>query len=227
VARIRTIKPEFWVDEKVVECSAFARLLFIGLWNFADDDGRMEYREKKIKMQIFPSDTLDISELIGELRRENLIEVYTVDNKQYLQICGFCKHQKVDKRSASKHPSPPDPADFPRVPPTEGIKEGKGKDTLPNGKDAPASDEKKGAFDLAVSYLTNYGKSEQQTRTLVGKWLRDGNTGYRIENAIRSAQVAATPDPVPYIERILRGPGKALSESDGNQIDKIFQEAGA
>ena len=30
MARIRTIKPDFWTDEKVVELSAFARLLFIG-----------------------------------------------------------------------------------------------------------------------------------------------------------------------------------------------------
>jgi len=118
VARIRTIKPEIWVDEKLVECSFAARLLFIGLLNFADDDGRMEYRPKKIKMQIFPADDVDISGLLGEIRREKLVIVYEVDNKEYLQIKGFQKHQKVDKRSKSKHPAPeesrripPNPAD--------------------------------------------------------------------------------------------------------------------
>ena len=30
--RIRTIKPEFWTDEKIIELSLPARLLFIGLW---------------------------------------------------------------------------------------------------------------------------------------------------------------------------------------------------
>ena len=40
--RIRTIKPEFWTDEKVGECSIPARLLFIATWNIADDRGNLE-----------------------------------------------------------------------------------------------------------------------------------------------------------------------------------------
>ena len=39
MARIRTIKPEFWSDEKVGGLPLACRLLFIGLWNFADDYG--------------------------------------------------------------------------------------------------------------------------------------------------------------------------------------------
>jgi hypothetical protein len=95
MARIRSIKPDFWTDEKVVELSAFARLLFIGLWNFADDDGRMVYSPKKIKMQIFPADTVDISELIGEITSQELIAVYTISAVAYVQIAHFSKHQKI------------------------------------------------------------------------------------------------------------------------------------
>lgn len=125
MARIRSIKPEFWTDEKVVELSAFARLLFIGLWNFADDEGRMVCSPKRIKMQIFPSDSVDCSALLGEIRGESLIELYVVDGQEYLQINGFTKHQKVDKRTPSKLPPPPDHhPESPRVVPTEGIKEG-------------------------------------------------------------------------------------------------------
>jgi len=120
MARIRTIKPDFWTDEKVVEISAFARLLFIGLWNFADDDGRMQYSPKKIKMQIFPADSLDISELFGEIRSNSLIDIYVVDNIEYLEIRNFYKHQKIDKRTASKHPKNPNPTELPRIPTTEG-----------------------------------------------------------------------------------------------------------
>ncbi|MCS5946284.1 hypothetical protein LNP25_19480 [Klebsiella variicola subsp. variicola] len=53
MARIRTVKPEFWTDEKVVECSIPARLLFIGLFNFANDMGCLERSPKRLKMQIF------------------------------------------------------------------------------------------------------------------------------------------------------------------------------
>ena len=59
MARIRTVKPEFWTDEKVVECSIPARLLFIGLFNFANDMGCLERSPKRLKMQIFPADALD------------------------------------------------------------------------------------------------------------------------------------------------------------------------
>lgn len=133
MARIRTIKPEFWTDEKVVELSAFARLLFIGLWNFCDDDGRMVYSPKRIKMQIFPSDSVDCSALFGEIERVSLASIYEVDGTTYLQINGFAKHQKIDKRSASKLPTPPNPAESRRISSDpadgrEGIKEGNGRE---------------------------------------------------------------------------------------------------
>lgn len=141
MARIRTIKPEFWTDEKIVELSFPARLLFIGLWNFADDEGRLVYSPKRLKMQIFPADDLDISELFGEIRGKKLAAVYQVDNTEYLQVSGFSKHQKIDRRSPSKlpPPPPPSPADSPRIVPTEGKgKEGKGKEppsvVSPQGK---------------------------------------------------------------------------------------------
>ena len=40
--RIRTIKPDFWTDAKVSKLTYLARLLFIGLWNVADDEGRFK-----------------------------------------------------------------------------------------------------------------------------------------------------------------------------------------
>lgn len=123
MARIRTIKPDFWTDEKVVELSAFARLLFIGLWNFADDEGRMECSPRRIKMQILPADSVEVPRLLDELRALDLIDTYTVDGVEYLQVQGFAKHQKIDRRSTSKYPKRPAgsavPADPPRIPPTE------------------------------------------------------------------------------------------------------------
>jgi hypothetical protein len=133
MARIRTIKPDFWTDEKVVELSAFARLLFIGIWNFADDEGRIRLSEKKLRMQIFPADTVNISELLGEIRRESLITIYDIEGVSYLQVNGFSKHQKIDKRTPSKFPpSPRLTPESPRIPTTEGSRvekeeEGKGK----------------------------------------------------------------------------------------------------
>lgn len=133
MARIRSIKPEFWTDEKVVELSAFARLLFIGIWNFCDDEGRMTYSPKRMKMQIFPSDDVDCAALAAEIQRQGMVRIYTVDGVEYLQVTQFDRHQKIDKRSASKLPKSPVISESPRIPPShpdgrEGIKEGNGRE---------------------------------------------------------------------------------------------------
>ena len=39
MARNRIIKPEFWADAKIGRLSFGARLLYIAMWNFADDYG--------------------------------------------------------------------------------------------------------------------------------------------------------------------------------------------
>jgi len=101
MARIRTIKPEFWSDDALTECSPSARLLFIGTWNFADDSGNMDRSPKQLKARIFPLDTFDVEELVVELLENELLIEYEVDGKKYLHIKNFHKHQKID------HPSKP------------------------------------------------------------------------------------------------------------------------
>lgn len=56
MARIRQIKPEFYLDDELALCSRDARLLFPGLWMLADRAGRLENRPAKIKAQVFPYD---------------------------------------------------------------------------------------------------------------------------------------------------------------------------
>lgn len=108
MARIRTIKPEFWTNERVMECSANARLLFIGMWNFADDLGRLVLAPKTIKAQIFPSDDFSfdtVSGMILELSKNGLILIYEVGGKEFLQIVGW-QHQRIDKPQPGKCPGP-------------------------------------------------------------------------------------------------------------------------
>jgi len=101
MSRIRTIKPEFWTSEQVVECSQGARLLFIGLWNFCDDGGVHPASEKRLKMEVFPADDEDstsIRRMIGELLSNNLIIEYSIKNQMFWRVLGW-KHQKLDKPS--------------------------------------------------------------------------------------------------------------------------------
>ena len=107
MARIRTIKPDFWTDEKIVELSFGARLLFIGCWNFADDNGNLPRSEKKLKMQIFPADSVNCEQLIKELVDHGLLMEYSVSTVEiFLHIPGFKKHQVINRPSKSAIPQP-------------------------------------------------------------------------------------------------------------------------
>lgn len=108
MARIRTIKPEFWTSEQVVECSANARLLFIGVWTFADDNGIHPDKPAQLKMKVFPGDSFsaqDIESMLVELEKNGLIKRYSVAGDDYLMVTGWTKHQRIDQPSY-KYPLP-------------------------------------------------------------------------------------------------------------------------
>ena len=107
MARIRTIKPEFWTDDKVVLVSIPARLLFIGLWNFADDSGNLENSPAQIKMRILPADSESVPPLLRELSGVGLLREYSVNSKNYINIPGFTSHQVINKPSKTRLPPPP------------------------------------------------------------------------------------------------------------------------
>ena len=63
MARIRTIKPQFWDDAKIGRIPRDARLLYIGLWTFADDLGVVIADPVWLKSKIFPYDRIQIQQL--------------------------------------------------------------------------------------------------------------------------------------------------------------------
>lgn len=98
MARNRMIKPEFWEDDRIAECSTNARLLFIALWNFADDEGYLEFRSKWLKAKCFPYDNLKIEPLVNELLKVGRLE----QRGEIIWIKNFTKHQKIDRPKTSE-----------------------------------------------------------------------------------------------------------------------------
>jgi hypothetical protein len=112
MGRIRQIKPEFYLDDELAQCSIGARLLFPGLWILADRKGRLEDRPAKIKVQIFPYDadvTVEaVQTFLEQLEFMNFIQRYTIEGRRYIQIRSFHKHQHCHVREAeSQIPDPP------------------------------------------------------------------------------------------------------------------------
>lgn len=95
--RARNIKPGLFKNEDLAECSFPARLLFPGLWLMADREGRLEDRVKRIKAELLPYDDVDIDALLNELAEGGFIERYAVDEKRYIQVVNFVKHQNPHK----------------------------------------------------------------------------------------------------------------------------------
>lgn len=102
MARIRTIKPEFWDDEKLADIPVQARLVFVGTWNFADDFGVLVNSAKYIKSKLFPYDeTLrehQVKTWLDALINARMLIPFECENKSYLFIRTFNSHQLIDKR---------------------------------------------------------------------------------------------------------------------------------
>lgn len=111
MARIRTIKPEFPQSESMGNVSREARLCFIQLWTLADDAGRLRGNSRMLASLLYPYDN-DAPKLIDkwmkELVDEKCIIRYIVDGQNYVEICNWLNHQKIDKPSQSKMPAPPE-----------------------------------------------------------------------------------------------------------------------
>lgn len=109
MARIRSIKPEIWEDELFGRLDPPTQLLFIGLISHADDDGRQRGAVEKIGAAFWPYHRTpddEIDERLSSLEEAGLIIRYVVDRQAYIQIVGWSKHQRVDKRTPSKLPPP-------------------------------------------------------------------------------------------------------------------------
>lgn len=104
--RIRTVKPEYWTDEKILSVSITARLFFIGLWNWADDHGVVENKPMQLKARIFPCDQVDVPALVDELVNVGLLQKYQPNGEGFLLIRNFTKHQVVDRPRKSSLPLP-------------------------------------------------------------------------------------------------------------------------
>ena len=104
MARIRTIKPEFFTSEDIVSLTPLARLLYIALWCEGDREGRLLWKPRTFKMRYLPADVCDVEALCHELVAAKLVKLYG-DGHAY--IPKFQQHQHLNPReAASKLPDP-------------------------------------------------------------------------------------------------------------------------
>lgn len=107
MARSRNIKPGFYTNEELAECSIWARFIFPGLWMLADREGRLEDRPKRIKGELLPFDPKDVDPLLNELEAHFFIIRYENDDGRFIQILKFNQHQSPHYSEKPSRIKPP------------------------------------------------------------------------------------------------------------------------
>ena len=124
MARIRSLKPQFWDSPSTAKADLACRLLFMAMWNWADDAGRGTANLKELEAFAFPNDDIrdlprwsrgnsatvwrNFAELFLETVQVYNVAVYVKDERKYYEISSFKDHQSKDFRPDSNRPAPND-----------------------------------------------------------------------------------------------------------------------
>ncbi len=100
MARIRTIKPEFFTSSDILSLTPLSRLFYVSLWCESDREGRLNWNVQTLKFRYFPVDDCDIAAMGEELINAKLISIYSVDDREYAEIHSFAKHQVINNRES-------------------------------------------------------------------------------------------------------------------------------
>ena len=126
MARIRTLKPEFWDSPSTAQADLAVRLTFMAMWNWADDSGHGTANLKELEAFCWPNDDVrdlprggsggsrgksahgwrNFAEICGEVAEVYGVTFYRVSGRPYYEITNFKKHQSKDYRKESRYPLP-------------------------------------------------------------------------------------------------------------------------
>lgn len=111
MARIRTVKPDFFRHEGLYEAEKQSglplRVAYAGLWTAADREGRFVWSPRTLKLDCLPHDALNFADVMEALAAAGFIVKYQASGKAYGHIPAWHDHQHINQREAkSKIPSP-------------------------------------------------------------------------------------------------------------------------
>ncbi|MFP5077033.1 hypothetical protein ACLE20_06970 [Rhizobium sp. YIM 134829] len=111
MARIRTIKPDFFKHEGLFdaehETGLPLRLAFAGLWTQCDREGRFAWRPRQLKVDILPYDEVDFSRVLDALATRGFVRKYACDGREFGVIPSWHRHQVINNRERpSEIPEP-------------------------------------------------------------------------------------------------------------------------
>jgi hypothetical protein len=108
MARKRMIDPNIWQSEDFSKLSTLGKLVFIGLFSLADDEGRGRSNPVYLKSSLFPYEegirSADIDKTLSEISSNMSVVFYSCDGSNYYSLYNWSDWQKIDRPSQSKIP---------------------------------------------------------------------------------------------------------------------------
>ncbi|MCI8486194.1 MAG: hypothetical protein HFJ20_03705 [Clostridia bacterium] len=108
MARKRMIDPSIWQSEDFSRLSTLGKLVFIGLFSLADDEGRGRCNPVYLKSTLFPYEegirSADIDKTLSEISSNMSVIFYSCDGSSYYSLYNWNTWQKIDRPSESKIP---------------------------------------------------------------------------------------------------------------------------
>ena len=102
------IDPNIWQSEDFSKLSTLGKLVFIGLFSLADDEGRGRCNPVYLKSTLFPYEegirSADIDKTLSEISSNMSVIFYSCDGSSYYSLYNWNIWQKIDKPSQSKIP---------------------------------------------------------------------------------------------------------------------------
>ncbi len=116
MARIRTVKPEFFKHAELYDLEVSTglplRVAFAGLWTACDREGRFRWRPRVLKTDVLPHDQVDFADVLAALESGGFIERYEQGGKLYGWVPSWETHQRV-RADEGKSQLPPPPGSPP------------------------------------------------------------------------------------------------------------------
>jgi len=224
MARIRTIKPEFWKHEDLSALPEITHMLAAALLGYADDEGYFNANPALVRSECLP---LRESSVSTQTSLQQLVEIGYLqigrgeDGKRYGRVVKFDEHQRVNRPTPSKikaigivwEDSVTTHAGLSEPSSPEGKGTGKGREEENSSCAAPASPSP--AVDLlpaeppVISFLLNdgseFGLSQQQLDEFQQLWTR-----IRIDGLLRHCLDGLPEDAGPLHSSVLTYRAMAL-----------------
>lgn len=241
MARIRTIKPEFFRHEGLQDLEQanpgnFTMLVFAGLWGHCDKYGRFEWKPRTLKLDILPFLDFDMAGTLELLRGAGFLRKYMgEDGREYGEIDSFEKHQRISGKEAQESGKFPEPLEYmtgsdgeaPEKQPGEQEGKGREKEREEEGK-GKENDALRARREQVAAVFEHWRQTmnhpravlDDKRRKVIEARLKDGYTADDLCQAVTGCSLS--PFHMGQNEQGTRYDGLDLILRDGAKVDKFL-----